>query len=85
MLQHLLGAVAALQQVHHVAQPAIGGAVFARRAFRHMLAVAPMGGDAALGDVMHLLGADLDFDALLFRPDHRGVDASDSRWSWAWR
>ena len=27
ILQHLFGAVAALQQIHHVAQPAIGGAV----------------------------------------------------------
>ena len=44
-----------------------------------MLAVAPMRGHAALGDVVHVLGADLHFDALLFRPDHRGVDASDSR------
>ena len=47
-----------------------------RRRSRHMLAVAPMRGDAALGDVMHVLGADLDFDALLFRPDHRGVDGA---------
>ena len=35
-----------------------------------------MGGDAALGDVVHFLGADLDFDALVLRPDHGGVDGA---------
>ena len=31
---------------------------------------------AALGDIMHVLGADLDFHPLLFRPDHRGVNGA---------
>ena len=35
-----------------------------------------MGGDAAFGDVMHLLGPDLDFHPLLFRTHHRGVDGA---------
>ena len=35
-----------------------------------------MGGDAALGDVVHVLGANLDFHALLFRADHRSVNAA---------
>src|SRR6185312_10085835 len=42
ILHHLFRAVAALQQVHHVAQPAIGCAVLAIPV-RYMLAIAPMG------------------------------------------
>ena len=76
MLQHFFGAVAPLQQVDHVAQPAIGGAVLAAPPRGHFLAVAPMGGDAALGHVMHVLGADLDFHPLLFGAHHRGVDGT---------
>src|SRR5262249_48706417 len=33
-----------------------------------------MGGDAVFGDLVHLVGADLQFDALFARPDHGGVD-----------
>jgi hypothetical protein len=29
--------------------------------------------DAELGDLVHVAGADLDFDALPLRPDHAGV------------
>ena len=76
MLEELLGAVAALQQVDHLAQPFIGAVLRRRALIVHMLAIAPMGGDAAFGDVVHFLGADLDFDALLLRPDHRGVDGA---------
>ena len=36
--------------------------------------VAPVRGDAVFGDLIHLLGADLDFHAHIARPDHRGVD-----------
>ncbi len=32
-----------------------------------------MGGDAVLGPVVHLRGADLDLDRLAVQPDHRGV------------
>ena len=35
--------------------------------------VAPVRGDAELGVLVHLVRADLDFDGLAFRPDHRGV------------
>ena len=33
-----------------------------------------MRGDAVFGDLLHVAGADLQFDALLARPDHRRVD-----------
>ncbi len=33
-----------------------------------------MGGDAVFGDLVHLLGADLQLDALVARADHGGVD-----------
>ena len=73
MLEEFLRAVAALQQIHHVAQPFIARAS-GRRRLVDMLAIAPMRGHAALGDVVHFLRADLHFDALLLRPDHGGVD-----------
>src|ERR1700677_4882365 len=39
-----------------------------------VLAVTPMRRHAPLGDLMHLLGADLHFHALLLRTDDRRVD-----------
>ena len=47
-----------------------------RIALVDMLAIAPMRRHAALGDVVHLLRADLHFDALLLRPDDGGVDGA---------
>ena len=35
-----------------------------------------MRGDAVFGDLLHFAGADLQLDALLARPDHRGVDGA---------
>ncbi len=75
MLEELLGAVAALQELDHVAQPFERIRLAAVAGF-DVLAVAPMRGDAALGDVVHLLGADLHLDALAFRPDDGGVDGA---------
>ncbi len=68
-----LRVVAAFQELHHVAQPFIGlhrGGI----AFVDLLAIAPMRGNAPLGNVVHCLGADLDLDPLVLRPHHGGVD-----------
>ncbi len=72
MLVKFLRAVAALEQIHHVAQPFVG--------FRSLLvmlvdifAVTPVCGHPAFGDIVHFLGADLHFDALVFGADHGGV------------
>ena len=73
VLVELLRALAALQQIHHVAQPFIGFDR-ARIVVVHAFAIAPMRGDAALGDVVHRLGAELHLDALVLRSHHRGVD-----------
>ncbi len=40
---------------------------------RAALLVAPVGGDAALGPLVHLQGADLDLDRFALRPHHRRV------------
>ena len=40
---------------------------------RRALLVAPVGGDAVLGVLVHLAGADLHLERLPLRPDHRGV------------
>ena len=36
--------------------------------------VTPVGGDAEFRDLVHLVGADLDFYASVLRSDHPGVD-----------
>ena len=75
MLEELLDGIALLQEIDHFAQPFEGA--FRRRAvIVDMLAIAPMRRHAALGDFVHLLGADLHFDALLLRTDHRRVDGA---------
>ena len=40
---------------------------------RRLLLVDPVGGDAELGDLVHLAGADLHLDPLPLRPDHAGM------------
>ena len=58
-------------QSMQLAQPGELGVVLAvgLRAFL----VAPVGGDAHLGDLVHLVGADLDLERLAVERDHRGV------------
>jgi hypothetical protein len=61
-----------LEDVQELAQPAILPAVDGTGAAA--LLVAPVGGHAQFRDLVHFAGADLDLDALLFRPDHAGVE-----------
>ena len=70
MFQHFLGIGGVFQNVQQFAQPAVlrdivgvGRALF----------VVPMGGDTEFRDLVHLAGADLQFDALLMRAEHAGV------------
>ena len=56
---------------HQVPQPG-DALVVGRRALPAFL-VLPVRGDAFFGDAVHLLGADLDFEGLPVRADHRGV------------
>lgn len=70
---HELGRVVeGLLPLHELAEPRkllvviIAAAGFA-------LFVGPVGGDAVFGDAVHLVGADLDLDALGLGPDERGV------------
>ena len=75
VLQELLGAVAFRQRLHGAAQPLIGPALAGQRGFvaAATVLVERMGRDAVFGDPVHLLGADLQFDALAARADHGGV------------
>ena len=47
--------------------------------------VFPVGGDAFLGDAVHLLGADLHLELMAAGADDRGVQRSGSGWRGAWR
>src|SRR5579872_96468 len=79
MLEKLLGAVSPLKKVNHVSQPLEGALLCARRSL-DVLAVAPMSGDAAFGDIVHFIGPDLDFDALFFGPDNCRVNRPVTVW-----
>ena len=76
VLEELLRIGAVRQQLDGAAQPRIG----ARFARQHLgrragaVLVERMRGDAVFGDLVHLLGADLQLDALLPGPDHGRVD-----------
>ncbi len=69
VLEEFLGSGGVLEDVEELAQPAV------LRAFRlgRALLVAPVRGDAELGDLVHLARADLHLDALALGPDHAGV------------
>ena len=60
VLEELLGVGGLVEDIDEAAQPG----VLRRIGRRAALLVNPMGGDAALGLVLHLRGPDLDFDAL---------------------
>ncbi len=76
VLEELLRIGAVRQQLDGSAQPGIG----LRFARQHLgrrpgaVLVQRMRGDAVFGDLVHLLGADLQLDALLPGPDHGRVD-----------
>ena len=72
MLKEFLGVVTLGQEFDRAAQPAIGVG-FAALAVRAFL-VGGMGGDAEFSDRIHVVGADLQLDALMLRPDDRGVN-----------
>src|SRR5690606_29676166 len=59
--------------VHELSQPGDFGfeALIALRAFL----VAPVGGDTVFGDLVHLIGADLDLDRMRLRPDDGRMEA----------
>ena len=76
MLEEFLRVRALRQQLDRAAQPCVG----IRFAREHLgrradaVLVERMRGDAVLGDLMHLVGAQLQLDALIAGPDDRGVD-----------
>ncbi len=76
VLEEFLGVGALREDADGVAQPGerIGLALekLGRRA--HVFLVEHVRGDAALGDLVHRLGADLQLDALVAGADHGGVD-----------
>ena len=81
VLQELFRRIALGQKLDGAAQPLVGAALggepgvdLALHALLAGLLVMGVGGDAVLGDLVHLGGADLKLDALALRPDHRGVD-----------
>ena len=76
MLEEFLGARGVLQDVQELAQPAVLGALGPGPA----LLVDPVGGDAAIGDLVHLGGTNLNLDAMALRPDHAGVNGAVAVW-----
>ena len=78
VFEEFLGVRALGQQFDGAAQPGIGIG-FARqhlgRRARRLL-IKGVRGDAVFGDLVHLLGADLQLDALLAGTDHRRVDGA---------
>ncbi len=79
MLEELLGGIAAFEQIDHLAQPLVGLDV-ADVAFdgRSVVAIAPVCRHPALGDLVHLLGANLHLQALMLRSDQGGVQRTVS-------
>ena len=69
MLEQLLGPGGLVENFEQRAQPALLAAV----ADVARLLEQPVGGDAVLGLLVHVAGADLDLDAPLLGPDHRGM------------
>ena len=81
VLEEFRGALALLQHLDQVAQPAVGVGFGSGRAeaVQRLLGVGRVlvdrvGGNTALGDFMHQPGADLHFDAHVVRADDGGVD-----------
>src|SRR6185369_10866083 len=69
VLEKLLRPRGMIEDVEELAQPAILPSVGARL----LVLVDPVRGDAELGYLVHVRGADLNFDALAFRPEDAGV------------
>ena len=69
VLEKLLRSGCVIQDVEELAQPAILASVGAIL----LLLVDPMRGNAELGHLVHVRGADLHLDALAFRPEDAGV------------
>src|SRR5215510_294225 len=70
MLEKFLRARSMVEDVEQLAQPAILPTIGARL----LLPVYPMGRDAQLGDLMHLVRADLHLDALPLGPEYAGME-----------
>ncbi len=70
--------VIARERLDRLPQSAVGSAL----AYRQRVGAQPqvfvdaVRGDAVLGDFMHLVCADLQFDTLAARPNHRGVNGT---------
>jgi hypothetical protein len=78
VLEELLRIGALGEQLDGPPQPGIG-AGFARQQLRRrvdVVLVQRVRGDAVVRDLVHLLGTDLQFDALLARADHGGVNGA---------
>ncbi len=72
VFEEFLGALRMLHDVHQLAQPAVLAA-FGILGFGRLF-VRPVGGNAELCLFVHFGGADLHFDAVVFRPDDRGME-----------
>ncbi len=70
VLEKFLGIDGMFEDFEQFAQPAVLPTVDAAR----LLLVDPVRGDAELGHLMHVAGADLDLDALPLGPDHAGME-----------
>src|SRR5262249_9768667 len=78
VLEELLRVGALGEQLDGAAQPRIGAGL-ARQHLRwraHAILVERVRGDAIFRDLVHIPGADLQFNALLARADHRGVNGA---------
>ncbi len=82
MLQEFLRFGGMLDDVQEFTEPSVlrsGASVFAP-AFAFL--VIPVCGNAVFGDVVHLGGSDLEFDALAFRPENTGMEGTVSIRFW---
>ena len=75
VLEELLRIVALRQEIDGASKPLIGAAFHGEaRIVVHAFLVERVGRDAVFGDLLHVDGADLQFDALAAGSDHGGVD-----------
>ena len=75
-LHELAGVLGLRLPVHDLPQPLqlLVPAVGPLAAAAALLLVHPVGGDAVLGGLVHVVGADLDLERLALRPDDRRVE-----------
>ncbi len=74
VLEEFLGALGLFHDLEQLAHPAVLLAFGADLIRACLLLVAPMRGDPVFGDFVHVLGADLHFDALLLWADDGSMD-----------